>query len=106
MAPCQSNDEIAAAVKDQPDFLAGVRAWVVAVGEPMSWPVWQSGIAKVRLWFPETAFDTRAPGYAKEVSDLRQAEMLRAFGPAYEDNPHAPLLPSALGGCPAGCARA
>ena len=92
MAPCQSNDEIAAAVMDQPDFLAGVRAWVAAVGEPMSWPVWQSGIAKVRLWFPETAFDTRAPGYTKEVSELRKAEMLRAFGPAHEDDPRAPLL--------------
>ena len=95
MAPCLSDDEIATAVKDQPDFLAGVRAWVVAVGEPMSWPEWQSGIAQVRLYFPETAFDEKAPGYAKEVSELREAEMLRAFGPAYEDDPHAPLLPSA-----------
>ena len=92
MAPCQSNDEIAAVVKDQPDFLAGVRAWVDAVGEPMSWYQWQSGIAKVRLWFPDTAFDTRAPGYTREVSELRKAEMLRAFGPAYEDDPRAPLL--------------
>ena len=98
MAPCQSNDEIAAAVKDQPEFLAGVRAWVVAVGEPMSWPVWQSGIAKVRPWFPETAFDAKAPGYVQAVSELRKAEMLRAFGPTYEDDPHAPLLRSAPGG--------
>ena len=94
MAPCQSNDEIAAVVKDQPDFLSGVRAWVDAVGEPMSWPEWQSGIAKVRLWFPETALDTKAPGYAKEVSELRKAEMLRAFGSAYEETPRAlPPLP-------------
>ena len=90
MAPCQSSDEIAEVVKDQPNFLAGVRAWVVAVGEPMSWPAWQTGIAKVRLWFPETAFDARAPGYTKDVSELRKAEMLRAFGPAYEDDPRAP----------------
>ena len=92
MAPCQSNDEIAAAVKDQPDFLAGVRAWVDAVGEPMSWHEWQSGIAKLKPWFPDTAFVTKAPGYTREVSELRKAEMLRAFGPAYEEGPRTPLL--------------
>ena len=83
MAPCQSNDEIAEVVKDLPDFMSGVRAWVAAVGEPMTWPVWQSGIAKLRLWLPDSAPDPSAEDYSSILSALRDAVMEETHGPSW-----------------------